>query len=202
MRGGWGNYDLASLGVESSLADGSPIEPTSTWCWVTGDQHLSNFGAWQNRRGTIVFTVNDFDEAVIYDFQIDVWRVAVSIYNHGLSNGLGAAEAEAAVLTFTSTYVQTLISYVGNDDALLFELTPKTATGKLADFLGSTHEKNSHHKMIEKFTEVSLVCLRSSLPLSVTLSLCYCVWHRWHRTARSATSCAAPRRSSATCLPS
>ena len=48
--------------------------------WITGDQHVSNFGAWRNRHGAIVFGINDFDEAVVYDFQIDIWRLAVSMY--------------------------------------------------------------------------------------------------------------------------
>ena len=94
-------YNLSRIGISATLADGSPIERTSTWTWVTGDQHLSNFGAWQNRHGDVVHGVNDFDEASIFDFRIDVWRIAVSIYNHAISNHLGAAQAEAAVLTFT-----------------------------------------------------------------------------------------------------
>lgn len=101
VRGGWGVYNLSRIGISATLADGSPIERTSTWTWVTGDQHLSNFGAWQNRHGDVVHGVNDFDEASIFDFRIDVWRIAVSIYNHAISNHLGAAQAEAAVLTFT-----------------------------------------------------------------------------------------------------
>jgi hypothetical protein len=73
--GGWGEYDLEEIGLaEPELADGSPIGRTATWTWVTGDQHLSNFGAWKNRKGDVVLGVNDFDEAAIYDFRIDVWR--------------------------------------------------------------------------------------------------------------------------------
>jgi hypothetical protein len=34
-------------GIITTLSDGSPLQRTSTWTWVTGDQHLSNFGAWQ-----------------------------------------------------------------------------------------------------------------------------------------------------------
>jgi uncharacterized protein (DUF2252 family) len=29
--------------------DGSPLARTATWTWISGDQHLSNFGAWKNR---------------------------------------------------------------------------------------------------------------------------------------------------------
>ena len=94
-----------------------------------GDQHLSNFGAWRNRHGDIVFGVNDFDESTIFDFQMDIWRLAVSIYNHALSNDLGEAKAEAAVLTFTNTYVRTIMDYVNNDRAETFEINQDTSKG-------------------------------------------------------------------------
>ena len=153
--GGWGEYDLEEIGLaEPKLADGSPIGRTATWTWVTGDQHLSNFGAWKNRKGDVVLGVNDFDEAAIYDFRIDVWRAAVSIYNHGMSNGLGRAQSEAAVLTFTDTYVETVRSYVGNEDALLFEVTAETSSGLLRDFLEAVEAKESAGKQLHKFTEL------------------------------------------------
>jgi len=55
---------------------------------TAASQHVSNFGAWRNRHGDIVLGVNDFDEAVVYDFQIDIWRLAVSMYDHSISNGM------------------------------------------------------------------------------------------------------------------
>jgi hypothetical protein len=35
-----------------------PLTDTNIWTWITGDQHLSNFGAWRNRRGDVVFSVS------------------------------------------------------------------------------------------------------------------------------------------------
>ena len=37
-----------------------------------------------DEHGDVVFGMNDFDEAVIYDFHLDVWRLAVSVYTHAL----------------------------------------------------------------------------------------------------------------------
>ena len=86
LRHGWGDFDLAkylALGKPTTGPRGHEVQNeiirTSAWTWITGDQHLSNFGAWRNRAGEVVFGVNDFDEAVIFDFQMDVWRLAVSI---------------------------------------------------------------------------------------------------------------------------
>ena len=55
-RGLWGREqgksvdfdDLVSL-ENAIYEDGSAMSPKSTWTWITGDQHLSNFGAWRNR---------------------------------------------------------------------------------------------------------------------------------------------------------
>ena len=54
----------------------------------------------------------------------------VSIYNHAITNGLGEAKAEAAVLTFTDVYVHTLGQYVGNERANTHEATPATSSGE------------------------------------------------------------------------
>ena len=35
--------------------------------WVQGDLHTDNFGAFDNDRGTVVYDLNDFDEAVLAD---------------------------------------------------------------------------------------------------------------------------------------
>jgi uncharacterized protein (DUF2252 family) len=124
----------------------------STWTWVTGDQHLSNFGAWRNRHGDVVFGVNDFDEAAIYDFQIDVSRIAVSVLNHAVTNGLSEHHVKQALSEFTDTYVNTIRDYVGNEDALKFELTPATSKGELHYFLKDVQEDESSKKQMAKFT--------------------------------------------------
>ena len=73
----------------------------------------------------------------------------MSIYDHAISNGLGEAKATAAVLTFTDSYLSTLQAYVGNEKALLFEMTEREATGKLATFLHETDKLGSEHRMLQ-----------------------------------------------------
>lgn len=137
-----------------TLYDGTPLEPKSMWTWVTGDQHLSNFGAWHNRHGDLVFSVNDFDEAAIYDFHVDVLRIAVSICNHAFANSLSNHEIKDALRAFTDTYIKTVISYVGGDREVLYEITPYTATGVLQEFLQDLEISNSANKQLSKFTEI------------------------------------------------
>ena len=62
VKNGWHDrIKFSTLGIKARQFDGTPLQPRSTWTFVTGDQHLSNFGAWRNRGGEVVFSVNDFD---------------------------------------------------------------------------------------------------------------------------------------------
>lgn len=156
---GWGDFDLSKYVTDSAKhpndLTSNEIRRTSAWTWVTGDQHLSNFGAWKNRAGVVVWGVNDFDEAVIFDFQMDVWRLAVSIYDHALSNDYTEEQAVSAIIAFTDSYVDTLVGYLGNERAQLFEMTANDATGKLKAFLSDTERANSAAGMLNKFTRVN-----------------------------------------------
>jgi hypothetical protein len=125
--GNWGKEEGKNIHLEdlvllddAKYEDGTPLSPMSTWTWVTGDQHLTNFGAWRNRGGEVVFSVNDFDEAAIYDFHIDVLRIAVSICNHGFTNGLSIDQVSEALEAFTFKYVKTAIGYVGMCSSLSY----------------------------------------------------------------------------------
>lgn len=125
-----------------------------TWTWITGDQHLSNFGAWKNRHADLVYGVNDFDEAAIYDFQVDLVRIAVSICNHAETNGFSDSKVDAILRALTDSYIRAVQSYVGNQNAGLFELTPSTTTGKLHKFMKKVGKKRSARKQLRKFTTV------------------------------------------------
>lgn len=123
---------------------------------VTGDQHLSNFGAWRNRHKDVVFGVNDFDEAAMFDFHVDVLRIAVSICNHALANHFDHDKDTHKILkAFTTSYIETVVGYVGNENAMLFELTPETAYGKLRKQLKKMAKKNSVSKQLGKFTTIA-----------------------------------------------
>lgn len=166
VQGRWGTKLLESVIMEEdtdyatlNATINAALENQTTWTWITGDQHLSNFGTYHNRKGDIVFAVNDFDEAAIYDFQVDVVRIAVSIVEHTLSTLSLKSSSHSyspivhdIVRGFCDTYVSTVLSYVGNHDARSFELTRHTATGLLKDFLKKVEKKNSRKKMIKKYT--------------------------------------------------
>eukprot|EP00967_Tisochrysis_lutea_P145223 scaffold272431_cov27-Tisochrysis_lutea.AAC.2 len=174
LRMGWGNFDLLDVdyrrpGEEVARQRVCPftaaplLAPPPTVSGLPRHlQHISNFGAWRNRHGDVVFGVNDFDEAAVYDFQIDIWRLAVSMYDHALTNGaslpryprhppppqppqaapyrtdsagLTHTEAVSVLYDFCHTYVDTMARYVGKEDAQLFEISDTTAGGQVGHFL-------------------------------------------------------------------
>jgi Uncharacterized protein conserved in bacteria (DUF2252) len=99
------------------------------------------------------FGVNDFDEAAIFDFQVDVVRIAVSIAGHTATSGLSAPNVVRAIHTLTDSYIETVLGYLGNNDAELFELTPETTHGKLKEFLIKVRDNNSAKKQLKRFTQ-------------------------------------------------
>ena len=130
-----------------SAIDGSNLFPASL-------PSINICAAWRNRHGDVVFGVNDFDEAAIYDFQVDVFRIAVSICSHAITNKLNEQQIDKALKAFTDSYVQTVLDYQDNDKALLFELTPVTTKSgsKLNKFLEHIAKKRSSEKLMTKFT--------------------------------------------------
>ena len=73
---------------------------------ICGDLHLENFGAFKGDNRLCYFDVNDFDEACLAPFTLDIVRFVASIKvaAHGL--GLSAAQAKALVRCFFEAYLQ------------------------------------------------------------------------------------------------
>jgi uncharacterized protein (DUF2252 family) len=72
---------------------------------VCGDLHLENFGAFKGDNRLCYFDVNDFDEACLAPFTVDIVRFVASIKvaAHGL--GLTRAQARALVRHFFKAYL-------------------------------------------------------------------------------------------------
>lgn len=143
---------LASVSEDAMLPGSSPVSPKSTWTWISGDQHLENFGAYKNRHGDVVFGMNDFDEAVIFDFQYDLLRIMVSALTRSEHYDVCKEEIDYALSEFTKTYITSILGYVGNEDALLFELTKETSEGEIYYHLVDVIDDEGVEKQRRKFT--------------------------------------------------
>jgi uncharacterized protein (DUF2252 family) len=94
-----------------SLGDGPPGRG-----WITGDLHLENFGAFRgdaltftdhasSRRASVVFDLNDFDDAVIGPWRWDVLRLSTSLVLGGRELGTDGRRTIALCQELLDAYV-------------------------------------------------------------------------------------------------
>ncbi len=75
-----------------------------------GDAHVSNFGFYASPQRTLVFDLNDFDEAAWAPWEWDLKRLVTSIIIAGQSTGRDAATVDQAALTTVRAYAKALRS--------------------------------------------------------------------------------------------
>ena len=66
--------DLGESGLLKAFGGGK-----DTRLWINGDSHCDNFGSFTDATGRLVYDLNDFDEGVVADYQLDLWRLGVSL---------------------------------------------------------------------------------------------------------------------------
>ncbi|NEQ49442.1 MAG: DUF2252 domain-containing protein [Leptolyngbya sp. SIO3F4] len=130
-----------------------------TKIWIQGDLHTDNYGSFDNDEGEIVYTLNDFDESVVADYQFDVWRMAISLVLVANQNNQLAQETvltsddiDIALKAFTKNHLDTAASYRGNDRELDIEFTKNNTYGRLDDFLEDIESEESHKELLDKWT--------------------------------------------------
>lgn len=140
---------FADLGTSTLL---SSFGGSTTLTFLQGDTHPDNFGAFDNRDGTIVYDLNDSDESVIGDYQLDLWRLSASLVLLARENGgFSAADEDAIVDACSGGYLDALASYVGSDDERTRTWTADNAYGLLDDFLAGV-AGDSRKKLLDKYT--------------------------------------------------
>lgn len=73
-----------------------------------GDAHVSNFGFYASPQRTLVFDLNDFDEAAWAPWEWDLKRLVTSIVVAGQSTGRDEAVVRSAVLSTVRAYARAL----------------------------------------------------------------------------------------------
>lgn len=124
----------------------------NTRTWIQGDLHAENFGAYKNAEGHIAYSINDFDESIVADYQYDLWRMATSLAiiarDHDMKPKRGAEMIDA----FTSAYLDEIVALVGNDRETKTFFTAENTYGKLDDFLREVEDENSRENMLAQWT--------------------------------------------------
>ncbi len=128
-----------------------------TKIWVTGDMHAYNYGAFSDTKGQHVdYDLNDFDEGLIADYQLDVWRAAASLVLIARENGASKKSTERKLVeTFADSYLTRIGKLCGNSkEKRAFHLEKHTKS-PLKDFLkdvGKDSKEKSRKKMLDKWT--------------------------------------------------
>jgi len=124
-----------------------------TRTWLNGDCHAYNFGAYDVHRVGVVYGLNDFDEAVVADYQYDLWRLAVSLVLIARENGdLSHSNQEQVIDDLSEAYLGTLTRFGGNREADETCYTRKNTDKPLKKFLAKVEKKESRGKLLEKWT--------------------------------------------------
>ncbi len=103
--------------------------------WIHGDLHVENFGTYLSSDGTLVFDVNDFDEAYLGHFTWDLMRFGASLALTGWQKALPEDDVRRLVARYVRAYLQQINHYLGTDDDNDFALDLATATGPVLEAL-------------------------------------------------------------------
>lgn len=123
-----------------------------TRVWLNGDMHVSNTGSFDDDQGEVVYGLNDFDEAIIGDYQLDVWRLAVSLVLVARENGGFSAADEAAIAdAFTEAYLDAMEAHAGSSGETTKRFTASNTYGLLDDFLAEVKATESRVEMLDEW---------------------------------------------------
>ncbi|MCA1773566.1 MAG: DUF2252 domain-containing protein [Halomonas sp.] len=123
----------------------------NTQTWLQGDTHVYNFGAYGHHDDQVRYGMDDFDDALIGDYQYDLWRLAISVVLDGRENAeLSRKAIDKALKKLLEGYYRTLADYT--DDMPIEAVTLKSAKGQLKPFMSKVADKQSRARMLEKWT--------------------------------------------------
>ena len=80
---------------------------------ISGDAHLSNFGAYATPERRMTFDVNDFDETLRGPWEWDLKRLVASLAVAGRNNGFSLAQRQSIVTAGVAEYREAMTSFAG-----------------------------------------------------------------------------------------
>ncbi|MEU0882006.1 DUF2252 domain-containing protein [Lentzea sp. NPDC005914] len=107
------------------------VDDRTSRIWIQGDLHAQNFGTYMDAEGTLVFDVNDFDEAYLGAYTWDVRRFAASMALLGWRKALPDSAIGDLIRTYVSAYVRQVRTFAENPGDELFSLRLDSTDGVL-----------------------------------------------------------------------
>jgi uncharacterized protein (DUF2252 family) len=125
----------------------------SSRVWVHGDLHAENFGTYMNSEGTLVFDVNDFDEAYVGHFSWDLRRFVASLALMGWQKALPDRAVRRLARRYLQAYVEQVHHYVELDDDDDFALRLDNTTGAIHEILQQA-KLSTRVELLNRSTEI------------------------------------------------
>eukprot|EP00455_Lapot_gusevi_P002878 TRINITY_DN1118_c0_g1_i2.p1 TRINITY_DN1118_c0_g1~~TRINITY_DN1118_c0_g1_i2.p1 ORF type:complete len:451 (+),score=139.94 TRINITY_DN1118_c0_g1_i2:73-1425(+) len=138
--------------VDSQVPVNWQFSSNQTRTFLSGDQHLLNYGSYANSDGTVVYFVNDWDQALIHDYNIDFLRSAVSLVIHLHVTNQSSSTTVSVLQAYAKSYASTLQEYSQQHDDAKRIFTKDNTYGRLNDWLASVESKDSRSKLLNKYT--------------------------------------------------
>ncbi|EPC01848.1 hypothetical protein L861_19550 [Litchfieldella anticariensis FP35 = DSM 16096] len=126
----------------------------NTQTWLQGDAHAYNFGAYGHHDDSIRYGMDDFDDAMIGDYQYDVWRLAISLVLDARENvGLSRKGIRKALKALLESYHDELAGHVRGE--VPGAVTLESAKEPLKPFLEKVSRQHSRARMLDKWTRLT-----------------------------------------------
>ena len=122
--------------------------------WIQGDLHAENFGTYMDGSGTLVFDVNDFDEAYLGSFTWDLKRLVASVALMAWSKAISDDDIAALTGTYLRAYVRQVRDYADNPGDELVRLQLDSTEGALHDVLLKARTR-TRFELLESLTTVN-----------------------------------------------
>jgi uncharacterized protein (DUF2252 family) len=103
--------------------------------WIQGDLHAENFGTYMDSSGTLVFDVNDFDEAYLGSFTWDLKRLAASVALMAWSKAISDDDIADLIGTFLRSYVRQVRAFADHPGDEMVRLNLDSTEGVLHNVL-------------------------------------------------------------------
>ncbi len=103
--------------------------------WIQGDLHAENFGTYMDSSGTLVFDVNDFDEAYLGCFTWDLKRLAASVALMAWSKAISDDDIRHLIGTYLRSYVHQVRSFADNPGDEMVRLQLDSTEGTIHEVL-------------------------------------------------------------------
>ncbi|MEM9597502.1 MAG: DUF2252 family protein, partial [Acidobacteriota bacterium] len=122
--------------------------------WVQGDARSDNVGIFADGAGEVIFDLDDFGDAWIASYLVDLWRFGVSIHLVCREAGFDAQTADAAVLAFADAYLEHLARLRDGVGGANAPISSETTQDPLAKFIGQIATKRTRERLLDKWTQL------------------------------------------------